>query len=393
MMPVSASRWDETWHRLREWTSGQGPSERLAAIILSAEGFTQIDPAHPLGGKDGGQDAACVFDGKRYTMAVYFPRGQQSDAAIRSKFLKDAQKAVSKGRAGIAFVTNQELRLSLREKLRHQSGLEVTELFHLERLTTILDRPQMVAVRKQFLGLAGSDDPAVALGGAGGQAPGAGGGGGGAIGPGARGGDGGGGGEIVFGFFDAASLPDVVPVVIGKRGEGGAPGEDGEDGGDTTFGDLLRARGGKGGRSGRSTNEKKLSARDLRSGFRVLGIYLADCVHERNGLLDLLSAGWALYETSKPNVEVPWPLACTILLDGLSIGDKRELVVLVRNPNGLEIKRERLIVTRSSAATVNIQHHLIGLSIAPLIEGVWNIAVESGSIILATLPIEVRHRR
>ena len=41
-----STRWDETWHRLREWTNGQGLSERLAAQILLAEGFTNVDPSH-----------------------------------------------------------------------------------------------------------------------------------------------------------------------------------------------------------------------------------------------------------------------------------------------------------------------------------------------------------
>ena len=52
-MNSMSARWDETWHRLREWTSGQGPSERLAAQILMEDGFTGLDPSHPLGGKDG----------------------------------------------------------------------------------------------------------------------------------------------------------------------------------------------------------------------------------------------------------------------------------------------------------------------------------------------------
>lgn len=49
-----ANRIDETWHRLRDWTYGSAPSERLAAQILHHEGFEAIDPSHPLGGKDGG---------------------------------------------------------------------------------------------------------------------------------------------------------------------------------------------------------------------------------------------------------------------------------------------------------------------------------------------------
>ena len=37
-------RQDETWHRLREWTYRQTPSERLAAHVLLAEGYTGLDP-------------------------------------------------------------------------------------------------------------------------------------------------------------------------------------------------------------------------------------------------------------------------------------------------------------------------------------------------------------
>ena len=47
------NRYDETWHRLRESTKGQPPSERLAAQILINEGFTDVDQSHPLGGRDG----------------------------------------------------------------------------------------------------------------------------------------------------------------------------------------------------------------------------------------------------------------------------------------------------------------------------------------------------
>ena len=46
----------ETFNRLLNWDRGQAPSERLAAIILSKEGFNGVDPSHPLGGKDGLKD-------------------------------------------------------------------------------------------------------------------------------------------------------------------------------------------------------------------------------------------------------------------------------------------------------------------------------------------------
>ncbi len=57
---MARTRDDETWHRLREWTKGQTPSERLAAQILIHEGLIDLDPSHPLGGKDGGKDASTL---------------------------------------------------------------------------------------------------------------------------------------------------------------------------------------------------------------------------------------------------------------------------------------------------------------------------------------------
>jgi len=147
------NRWDETWHRLREWTNGQGHSERLAAQILLAERFEGLDPSHPLGGKDGGKDAICHRDGKTWVMAVYFPRGQQSFDSIRAKFAADLTGATANAAQGFAFVTNQELRLAERKSLGAMTGDIELELYHLERITAILDQPPMAGVRQQFLGL------------------------------------------------------------------------------------------------------------------------------------------------------------------------------------------------------------------------------------------------
>jgi hypothetical protein len=79
----------ETWKRLLEWDRGQADAERLAAHVLRFEGFTGIDPAHPLGGPDGLKDVVCQRAGKRWIGAAYFPRGQQSISAIREKVLHD----------------------------------------------------------------------------------------------------------------------------------------------------------------------------------------------------------------------------------------------------------------------------------------------------------------
>jgi len=82
-------RWDESWHRLRDWTGASGAAERLAAQILLDQGFTDIDPSHPLGGRDGKADALARRDGRSWVMAVYFPRGQQTFTDIKEKFVSD----------------------------------------------------------------------------------------------------------------------------------------------------------------------------------------------------------------------------------------------------------------------------------------------------------------
>jgi hypothetical protein len=150
---MTTFRTDETWHRLLEWTAGQAPSERLAAQILSNDGFESIDPSHPLGGKDGGKDALCHRLSQLWAMAVYFPRSQHPFAEITAKFNDDLTAAKSTGASGFVFVTNQELRLAEREQLRRKSTFALLEIYHLERITVILDCPAMHAVRKQYLGI------------------------------------------------------------------------------------------------------------------------------------------------------------------------------------------------------------------------------------------------
>lgn len=53
----------------------------------------------------------------------------------------------------LAFVTNQELRLAERQELHKTAGIIQLELFHLERIAAILDKPEMISIRKQFLGI------------------------------------------------------------------------------------------------------------------------------------------------------------------------------------------------------------------------------------------------
>src|SRR5674476_182707 len=101
---------DETWNRLQNWSKGQ-KSERLAAHILSSEGFKSIDPSHPLGGKDGLKDIIAIKDNLKWIAAAYFPRGQKPFTEIKTKFNGDIKGIGINKVSGLAFITNQELTL------------------------------------------------------------------------------------------------------------------------------------------------------------------------------------------------------------------------------------------------------------------------------------------
>ena len=53
----------------------------------------------------------------------------------------------------LAFVTNQELTLGERQALKDAAGTVALELYHLERIATILCKPAMSHVRSDFLGI------------------------------------------------------------------------------------------------------------------------------------------------------------------------------------------------------------------------------------------------
>lgn len=143
----------ETWSRLLDWDRGQAPSERLAAQILRIEGYESIDPSHPLGGPDGLKDIICIKDKARFVGASFFPRGKQRFSRIKKKYTDDLEGIAKNNANGIAFVTNQELTLSEREELKEEAGtggIEV-DLFHLERIASILNSPTCYGIRLEYL--------------------------------------------------------------------------------------------------------------------------------------------------------------------------------------------------------------------------------------------------
>ena len=150
-MVIVRGRGDETWNRLLNWSEAQKASERLAGHVLAAEGFTSIDPSHPLGGQDGLKDIVCYKDGMRWAAACYFPNGKKPFNDIFKKFKNDSKILRAEDVEGFIFITNQYLILSQRKKLTESIKSKRAEIFHLERLTHILDRPENYGVRRKFL--------------------------------------------------------------------------------------------------------------------------------------------------------------------------------------------------------------------------------------------------
>jgi len=142
---------DETWNRLLNWTDSQKASERLAGHILGIEGFTSIDPSHPLGGPDGLRDMICVRSDIRWVVAVYFPNGQKSFSEIKTKFEDDAYGATKNSVQSFVFVTNQYLKIGERNKLIESAPVEHVEIYYLERIARILDAPVSYGIRLEFL--------------------------------------------------------------------------------------------------------------------------------------------------------------------------------------------------------------------------------------------------
>lgn len=77
---------DETTETLSSWKKDQKAAERLAGSILRIENYSEIDPSHPLGGRDGKKDLLCKKDEKKYVIGVYFSRKPQTYNAIKKNF-------------------------------------------------------------------------------------------------------------------------------------------------------------------------------------------------------------------------------------------------------------------------------------------------------------------
>lgn len=72
--------------------------------------------------------------------------------SFQKKFLSDLKGVAMNNAVGMAFVTNQELAQGQRDRLRDAAFPAKVEIYHIDRVTSVLDQPRMADVRKQFLG-------------------------------------------------------------------------------------------------------------------------------------------------------------------------------------------------------------------------------------------------
>jgi hypothetical protein len=150
-MVTRRRRGDETLNRLLNWSDGQKASERLAGHILAHEGYKSIDPSHPLGGPDGLKDIICEKNGDYWVAASYFGNGKKTFKKIHEKFMHDIGILKTEKVNGFIFVTNQSLSLNERKKLKLGDNSAHLDIFHLERLTHILNCPENYGIRLEFL--------------------------------------------------------------------------------------------------------------------------------------------------------------------------------------------------------------------------------------------------
>jgi len=81
----------------------------------------------------------------------YFPRGQQAFRQIAEKVAQDAAGVERNDATGLAFVTNQELTLGERDQLAESGARPALDVYHLERIASILDSPLCYGLRLEFL--------------------------------------------------------------------------------------------------------------------------------------------------------------------------------------------------------------------------------------------------
>jgi hypothetical protein len=153
----------QTEERLRSHLdSNQVMRERMCLAILPLLGpYTREQPRRPKGGPDGARDLEAIYQGNMPIWgAVGFRNGGGVDREARSwaerKFKSDLDSALAENPvlSGFVFFTNVDLTPGIKDELtKHANTKSVAfiEIFDLERLRHVLDTPEGLLVRLQYL--------------------------------------------------------------------------------------------------------------------------------------------------------------------------------------------------------------------------------------------------
>lgn len=148
---------------LRDWRMGQTQAERLCATLLHTEGFSSIDPQCPLGGPDGRKDIICQKGDTKVVAAAYFPPTHQNFRSVKEKFLHDYEGVARNNATGFAFFVNQPITPTERTDLIGLTDLKLIEIYHLERITSLLDSPRGYGPRLEYLRIAMNEEEQLAF--------------------------------------------------------------------------------------------------------------------------------------------------------------------------------------------------------------------------------------
>jgi len=123
----------------------------LCAGLLQVSGFSDIDPQCPLGGRDGRKDILCTRDGQGWLAAAYFPSKHSDFKAVKKKFHEDFEGVARHSRHGFVFLVNQHVTPGERTELERCASPTPVDIYHLERMRSILDSPKGYGLRLEYL--------------------------------------------------------------------------------------------------------------------------------------------------------------------------------------------------------------------------------------------------
>jgi len=137
------------------------------ALLALVPGYSEVQPRRPKGGPDGARDLSAVYRGQVEAWgAVGFRNGANDSSEdkrwVKAKFEADleAAKRENPNLSVFVFFTNVDLTPKEQGQLQeyaHSKGIQRLDLFYRERLRIILDSPEGLGLRFQYLNIPLSD--------------------------------------------------------------------------------------------------------------------------------------------------------------------------------------------------------------------------------------------